>query len=338
MMAQSRASPSSSPMRRPSGSGSIGTASPMPERPQSVENPLTPRNSSSRPHTPSSVGVCQNLDGSSGQMPQHSSPMDSHHYGNPESCGIANMGSPQSHYLQSYLTNMPGDNQLTQQNHQPNQDFSSLTGRPSNSVSNNNGGGGGGKNIQVLPFPVFSWFDGPFKMGLKGGNPVSVVTEHTQPSTNVSTDHPPTNTNQDPGISTITQVSQNSQGVPSTNSSASIPQDLGTVEDRNTNSSIGSETTTDNHRPENSTPLTVGSSAAKSTSCVEPSVEKHVDTSSYTAPLQTASLSSNSDRNISTVNAKAEPVDQGMSKELVPNLSIILKTVTSFDNLIIILS
>jgi hypothetical protein len=239
MMGQNRASPSSSPMRRPSGSGSIGNASPMPERPQSVENPMTPRNSSSRPHTPSSAGgLCQNMDPMSVQLQQHPSPMDNHHYGNPESCGIGNMGSPQSHFLQNYLTTLPNDNPGNAQN-PPNSNNPDYNTGNRGGPGAGAGGGGGGSNIQMLPFPVFSWFDGPHKMGLKGGNPFSVVSEHTPSTSNAVSDHTPAD-NPDPGLSVLSQASRNSQDVLSTASSTgSSSQDV--ISNDHENNSLSTE-------------------------------------------------------------------------------------------------
>lgn len=175
MMSQNRVSPASSPMRRPSGSGSIGSASPMAERPQSVENPLTPRGNtgSSRPHTPSGPLNCPQMD----QQQQHhihqqqmNNPMDMQNFSPMDNCGMGNMGSPSSHKMHNFMQN-PGDYQGQMMNNDYN-----------NANVNNSGGGGG--NPHVIPFPTFSFFDGPVKLGLKGGNPFSVVTEHTPSTSN----------------------------------------------------------------------------------------------------------------------------------------------------------
>lgn len=62
------------------------------------------------------------------------------------------------------------------------------------------GGGGGGGNPHIIPFPTFSFFDGPVKMGLKGGNPFSVITEQHAPSTSTEgVNQPPAGSQQ--GIS-----------------------------------------------------------------------------------------------------------------------------------------
>lgn len=190
MMAQNRVSPASSPMRRPSGSGSIGSPSPMAERPQSVENPLTPRNAgSSRPHTPSGSINCSPMEQQHLHQ-QHMNSTDNQHYSPMESCGIGNMGSPSSHKMHNFMPN-PGDYQG-----QMNTDYA-------NSVNHvNSGGGSGGGNSHVIPFPTFSFFDGPVKLGLKGGNPFSVVTEHT-PSTSNANVEQSTTSNEAP---TIVQV------------------------------------------------------------------------------------------------------------------------------------
>lgn len=189
LMSQNRVSPASSPMRRPSGSGSIG--SPMADRPQSVENPLTPRNAgSSRPHTPSGSLGCPSVD-QQHQHPhqQHMNSVDNQHYSPMDHCNIGgNIGSPASHKMHNFLPN-PGEYQG-----QMNNDYNST----------NSGGGGGGGNPHLIPFPTFSFFDGPVKLGLKGGNPFSVVTEST-PANSAVVDSPNAVTNDShmPQVSTI---------------------------------------------------------------------------------------------------------------------------------------
>ncbi|CAG7629500.1 unnamed protein product [Allacma fusca] len=151
MMTQNRVSPASSPMRRPSGSGSVGVASPLPDRPQSVENPLTPRSTGSGPHTPSSISGGLGCSGMEGLPGQHGS-ADNVHFHAMEASVVQqdNLGSQG---MQNYI-------------------FQSTSGQPQHSDYS---GGGGGGNSQVIPFPTFSWFGGPNQLGLRGGNPFSVV-------------------------------------------------------------------------------------------------------------------------------------------------------------------
>lgn len=199
-MSQNRVSPASSPMRRPSGSGSVGSASPMAERPQSVENPLTPRNSGSRPHTPSSSGghSTQNLDGITIPLQQH---MDNQHFNSSDGCGLSNVGSPTTRNMQNFMPNAPDFNPNVSH---ANTDYNSSTG----------GGGGGGGNPQILPFPNFSWFDQPFKLGLRGGNPFSVVSEHNPSTSNpIAQENPTAPMGPGPPVS-VSEVNTSQQSVP----------------------------------------------------------------------------------------------------------------------------
>lgn len=153
-MSQNRVSPASSPMRRPSGSGSVGVGSPLPDRPQSVENPLTPRSTGSGPHTPSSMSSANVNCGT----------------------GMENLGSQHSgadHFMTENMQTQdmnPGGSHVMQ-----NYGMYSAPSTPAPHQQTDYGGGGGGANSQVIPFPKFSWFDGPVKLGLKGGSPFSVV-------------------------------------------------------------------------------------------------------------------------------------------------------------------
>jgi len=149
MLNQNRVSPASSPMRRPSGSGSVGMGSPLPDRPKSVENPLTPR---SGPHTPSSVP---------GGMTHMGIDMPGNHAMDPSHFGEV---KDNPHHHQSY----PMHN-------------------PSQFGSHGEMGGGGGGSSQMIPYPSFSWFTKPDRLGLKGGSPFSVVVNG---ETHTATLHP----------------------------------------------------------------------------------------------------------------------------------------------------
>lgn len=44
-------------------------------------------------------------------------------------------------------------------------------------------GGGGGGSSQIIPYPTFSWYADPNRLGLKGGSPFSVVNGETHSTT-----------------------------------------------------------------------------------------------------------------------------------------------------------
>ena len=185
---QNRVSPAGSPMRRPSGSGSIGIGSPLPDRPKSVENPLTPRSIGSGPHTPSS-GPCPSSMTSHGlegmPTPPHSIASENSMFSVPDGGNPCIDSSGNSHLLQSF--NIPTSSP-----------YMTVPTSVSNSHSDHGGGGGGGHS-EMIPFPTFSFFGGPNPMGLKGGSPLfsvvngeshntSILPEQTRSTTDATSD------------------------------------------------------------------------------------------------------------------------------------------------------
>lgn len=168
-MVQNRVSPASSPMRRPSGSSSIGAPSPMmADRPQSVENPMTPRSTAggSRPHTPIGSNVVLQ------QQQQQHGHLESMNLVPTSHAPPTSMDSGQFS-LDAYTSCAPP--------------ITPTHGEYVVTSAASGGGGGGGQNHQILPFPTFSWSDGVHKMGLKGGSPFSVINESVQASNNNNT-------------------------------------------------------------------------------------------------------------------------------------------------------
>jgi len=213
MMVQSRISPVSSPMRRPSGSGSVGMGSPMPDRPQSVENPLTPRSTGSGPLTPGGQNMmgCHGMD-SMPSTPHPPGSMDNTSYNNMEGNGMENASQQQQQqqHMQNYMSGSPN--------------YSCAPTNVTHTDYNNmSGGGGGGINSNVIPFPTFSWFSGSGSFGLKGGSPFSVVQDT---ATEKPPEQPtPSNNNSGNNNATVICVSDNR---PST-SGTCVVTSVGTV-------------------------------------------------------------------------------------------------------------